>query len=418
MTTKFRTSFTQKEGHDAAKIIQGRIVNINLVKWTVDVAAQFDRHKYFNIQVSSPYLHHSNGEGISAFPEIGATCMVCVPSDSSPPFLLAFVMAHETVDDASPDAQSGTNSHGQQPANATDASFAGGRPKPKPGDIWMRTRDNNFVILHRGGVLQLGATELAQRIFIPLNNLVEDISGNYEHHNSNGSVVWGLQDGPSLEQFPSQFMQTFRVFATDKYADVKTAVGKVYNPVPEPDGGVALAQAGVAQGDDGKGSNPIIFEVTVSPKGFVAESGETASPSTVTNSVLKFTFDRTGNTLLRVEGNLYCQIKKKLTFKAQGDIEVSTEGNASMTAANGFDLDGGAYTHIKGKVVRLGQGIAPVARIQDLVEMRLLAAPVTLTFSSPPVPNTPIACTLSTLLGPIQVPFIGSITTGNNEVLA
>ena len=130
MASKFRNSFTHKEGVDEALILQGRVHNVNVVKWTVDIITQFDRKKYFNIQVGSPYMHHSNGEGIYAVPEVGATCMVCVPSDSSPPFVLAFTMAHELVDDASDDAPAGTNSHGASVPNATDASFAGGRPKP------------------------------------------------------------------------------------------------------------------------------------------------------------------------------------------------------------------------------------------------------------------------------------------------
>src|ERR1035437_6381596 len=115
--TKFRNSFTSKEGHGPAIIVQGSIININLTKWTVDIHAQYDRKNYYGIQVSSPYLHHSNGEGISCFPEVGATAMVCLPSDSSPPFVIAYVMAPETVDDSAPDAPAGTSSHAQQPAN-------------------------------------------------------------------------------------------------------------------------------------------------------------------------------------------------------------------------------------------------------------------------------------------------------------
>jgi hypothetical protein len=403
---------TSKEGHVAARIVQGSIVNINLTKWTVDIIAQYDRKRYFNIQVSSPYLHHSNGEGISVFPEVGATAMVCLPSDSSPPFVIAFVMAVETVNDSADDAPAGTTSHGQQTPNPTDASFAGGRPQPVPGDIWMRTRDDNFVILHRGGVLQIGATELAQRIFIPLNNLVTDISENYEHHNSNGSIVWGLQTGPSQTQIASQYMQTFRIFTADQYADIKLACGKVYSPVPEPDGGVTLVEAGVAQGDDGQGSNPIIFEVTVSPKGFVAQSGDLAdATATVQDSVLKFTFDRQGNTLLRTEGNLMIQVAKQLTFKLTQPFALEANDTASMTAKNGFDIDGGAYTHVKGSVVRLGAGQSGVARLSDLVSVQAAAVPCVVTFTNPPSagPNPAVLTT-----GPIY----GSILTGNPAVLA
>jgi hypothetical protein len=407
--SKFRTSMTQQEGHVPARVVQGYVTNINLTKWTVDIIGQYDRKKWFNIQVGSPYLHHSNGEGISIFPEVGATAMVCLPSDSSPPFVLAFVMPMETVDDSSTDAPQGTTSHGQQTPNATAASFSGGRPAPKPGDIWMRTRDNNFVILHRGGVVQIGATELAQRIYIPLNNFITDVSQNYQHYNSNGSIVWGMQLGASQTQIPSQFMQTFRVFATDQYADIKVAAGKVYSPVPEPDGGQVLAQTGVGQGDNGQGSNPIIYEVTVSPKGFVAETGALASSNTPAASVFKFTFDRTGNTLLRTEGNFTLQTAKTLLLKVN-DLTVEAADAVSMTAVNGFDIDGGQYAHIKGQVVRLGQGISAVARLGDVVTIQP-STPISITFGATPIPGVPA-------VGVLSLPISGTITTGNPAVKA
>lgn len=408
MTSKFRTSFTHKEGTDPAEVVQGRVVNINVVKWTIDVVAQYDRKRYFNVQVSSPYMHHSNGEGIYAVPEVGATAMICIPSDSSPPFVMAFIMAHELVDDSSDDAPQGTTSHGASVPNATDASFAGGRPQAIPGSIYLRTRDGNFVNLLRGGVLQLGSTELAQRIYIPLNNLVTDISENYEHHNTAGSVRWGLQDGAPQTTLPAQWQQTFRVFATDQYADVKIACGRVFTPVPEPDGGVTLAEAGIQPTDD----NPIIFEVSVSPKGFVAESGDLASPATVKNAVMKFTFDRKGNTLYRSEGNVIMQMNKKLTIKVTQDFDLSTGGLGTMTAKNGFDIDGGAYFHAKGEVVRLGQGEVPVARLGDIVSCPVVMVPVVITFAGPVV-GGPTPCTLT-----IPTGIGGTIVSGNGDVLA
>lgn len=423
MPSKFRNSMSQKEGHEASRIVQGSITNTNLTKWTVDINAQFDRKKYFNIQVGSPYMHHSNGEGMSVFPEVGATCMVCIPSDSSPPFVIAYVMASETVNDAKPDAPAGTASHGAPAAKATDSSFAGGRGVVKPGDMYMRTRDGNFVILHRGGVVSVGATPLAQRVYVPLNNFITDIDENYEHHNSNGSIVWGLQDGPSLAQYPSQYMHSFRVFATDQYADVKFACGKVYEPIPEPDGGIILAKAEVAKGDDGKGSNPIIFEVTVSPKGFVTESGAAVGPATGTSSVLKFTFDRTGNTLLRTEGNLYVQVKKVLTFDVTGAISISTQDAFSLTAVNGIDMDGGAYTNIKGKIVRCNAGEIPAARQGDMVSIPttlpfFVMSPVPVVTPAGPgtiAPGTPIRLSSKPVPG---MPLVGTINQcGNRTVL-
>ena len=400
MASRFRSSWTQVEGHEPAKIVQGRVMNVNLVKWTVDIAAQFDRKKYFNIQVGSPYLHHSNGEGIYVVPEIGATAMVCIPSDSAPPFVLAFVMAHQLVDASATDAPQGTSSHGTPTPNATDSSFAGGRPTAKLGDIWMRTRDGNFVILHRGGVLQIGATELAQRIYIPLNNQVMDVSENYSHHNAGGAITWGLQDGPSLDKFPSQYQHTMRVFANDQYADIRMSMGKVYKPMSDS----ASSDAGIG--------DPVIYEVAVSPKGFVADSGEEAPGGASSGAVLHFMFDRSGNTLLNVAGTVYFKLNKTLTFDVTGAVKVTTQDAFALTAMGGVDIDGTTHVALKGAVIRLKEGVIPVGRIGDQVSTPLVSWPVMITFASPPSPGVPAAATVS------GAPLIGTIIQGNPNVLA
>ena len=430
MATKFRTSFTSRQGHDAGRIVQGKVVNYNLNNWTVDVQGQFDRTFYKGISVGSPYLHHSNGEGMYVIPEVNATVMVAIPSDTSPPFVMCFVMTSETVDASAADAPQGTSSHGAPAANSTDSSFAGGRPPANPGDLWFRTRDDNFIILRRGGVLQIGSTELAQRIFIPLNNQVIDISQNYEHDNAGGTIAWGIQTGPSITQYPATFMQTLRVFANDAAADIKIASGYVTNPIPEPDQ-TGIGTAGVGAGDDGKGSNPIVYEVTVSPKGFNTQTGEALSGA-VAASVMKFTFDRQGNGLTRFAGNFYFQVTKNLTFDVTGTVTLTCEDSISVTAVNGIDIDGGSYTNIKGKVVRLGAGTLPVGRQGDVVTTPIdvtqpftAASPmmqVAITLQSPPVPGTPVSAMLQIIPSPGNLLLIGkvlgTITGGNPDVLA
>lgn len=409
MATKFRTSFTHTQGHDAAKVVQGRIVNVNTTKWTVDVVGQFDRTRYFGIQVGAPYAHYVNGEGFYAMPEVGAACMVCLPSDSSPPFVLSYVMPHAVVDDASDDAPVGTKSRTSARESASDVSFAGNRPAMGPGDIGWRGRDGNFVILHRGGVLQLGATELSQRIFLPLRNLMVDVSENYEHHNTGGSITWGLQDVTGAARAPSQQMQTFRVFADDRYADLRVARGRIYHPLGEPDGGVAQASAGIQGGDD----NPIVYEVALSPTGFVAESGDAAAASTVPNCVLRYVFDRQGNTFFRSEGNVTVKIAKKLSVQVAQGVDLQLAEGATLTAAKGLDLNGGTYAHIKGDIVRMGQGVIPVARLGDIVSTIVAGSPVLIQFASTPTPGVPMPALLTT-----TAPLIGSVSSANQQVLA
>lgn len=422
MSKRFaRTGMSSSAGTDPALVLQGRVVGINLVNWTVNIVCTFDRKKFFDIQIGSPYTNFNNGEGFYAFPEVGSICQVCVPGDTSPPFVLSFLMPHELTNGAADDAPLGTRSHGAPPANATDASFAGGRPRAKPGDMGIRGRDGNFVRLHRGGVLEIGATALSQRIFVPLNNLIIDVSENYAHYNTGGAVLWGLQDGPSQTNFPTQYMQTFRVFANDKYADVRLCVGKVYNPYPEPDGGTKLAAAGVGQGAD----NPIICELSVSPKGFVAETGDSASPATVKTSVLKFVFDRQGNVLFRMEGNLSIQVKKKMIIAVEDDIEITGQKALSFVVKDGAVLDGGASAHIKGKLVRLGPGTRPVARLSDLVQsyitqMPAVFIPIGTLSANVAAPAVPIPGTISIGVPPAGIPAMpitGTIVSAEPTVL-
>lgn len=400
---------TSTAGHDPAKVVQGRIVNVNLVNWTVDVVSTFDRHRYFDVQVGSLYAHYSRGEGAYAFPEVGAVVMVVLPSDSSPPYVQTFLMPMESVDTVSEEAPAGTRSHGAPAASPRDASFAGGRGRGKPGDIVLRGRDGNFVVLHRGGVLQVGASELAQRIYMPLSNLITDIAENYAMHSAGGSVTWGLQDGPSLTKYPTQYQHTFRVFANDKFADVRVSVGKVYTPLPEPEV-TTLPYANVAQTED----SPIICEIAVAPGGFAAENGDPSSSAVPKQSVFKFVFDRNGNTLLRC-AQLSFLTKK---YKVRSATSIEFEGETfSVKATGGMDLDGGSYAHLKGGIVRLGAGQSPVARVQDLVSVPVAAVPVVIVFANPPVPGANAG--VLTIGAPgAPLPLSGSIVTGNDKVLA
>jgi len=414
--TSFRSSMTSSEGHVPGRIVDGKVIGLNMVNWTVDVATTFDRKKYLNIQVASPYMHFSNGEGIYAMPEVGAKCTVCLPSDSSPPFVLCFIMPVEKVADASaPDAPHGTRSHGGVMDHATDARFDGGRPRAKPGDIIVRGRDGNFLILHRGGVLQIGATELSQRIFIPLDNHMMDISERYSHHNVGGSLLWGLQEG--VQDTAVINVETYRIFADDKYADIRISKGFVANPM-EPENPLPAR---------------VVYEVAVSPKGFNADTGDAASSATSGAVVYKFAMDRDGNISTTISGDVFCHIKKKLTLKVDEDINVSTNAALSVSSKNGMDISGGVYAHMKAALVRLGKGDIAVAFKGGLVSTPMTGAAGAIsgtatlsgmaTFAGAPVPGTPIGFTVSgasITISPATVsmalPQVGTIMNGNEAV--
>jgi hypothetical protein len=398
--TTFRNTMTSREGQTPARVVQCRVINVNINNYTVDVISSFDRHRYYNIQVGSPYLHYSNGEGFTCLPEVGATCTVCLPSDSTPPFVLGFLMPFQKIDDAStPDAPQGTVAHGAPVPYPSAVTFAGGRVRAKPGDIFCRGRDGNFIVLHRGGVLQIGATELSQRIFIPLDNRVLDISENYAHHNVGGSIVWGLQEGAGKAKLPTPYVETFRVYANDKYADVRISKGNVFAP---------LSGAGGLSGD-------VVYEVAISPGGFNADSGDAVSAETSRGLVYHVGVDRAGNGTILVSGTLTGRFKKAVTVDFDQDLTLRGKTNIVINAQDSATFNGGKLTHVQGDLVRLGAGEKAVARKGDPV-LCTVGPPGILTtviFPSLPIPG-PNPGTLIIFTQPLA----GTISAGNDKVRA
>jgi hypothetical protein len=396
---------TSPEGLGRTDIFLGRVVNVDLVNYTVDVFSQFDQQRCFQIPVGSPYLHANRGDGFSVMPEVGAKCAVCWPGDSSPPFVLAFVMPHETIPMAtSPDAPDGTTSHGSDNQSATNASFAGGRPTAKPGDMFVRGRDGNFIVLHRGGVLQIGANELSQRIYVPLNNMVMDFAENYAMHTAGGSIRWGIQEGEGITNLPTEYKQALRVYANDKYADIRIAAGRVHDPVPEVDEDALVDQQVAELGK----TEPIVYELTLARGGF---NGEDSSllPNTGSLVKLKFSFDRAGNAFLKFNGNVGLLCTKKLRLRVKQEMEIFADNTFNMSVKNDAKVTVGGTFELTGKVIKFNGGKTPIATLGSTVTCTL---PPNLLMAVPGPPGfAPIGGV------PMMLQIAGSVTSGDATLL-
>lgn len=406
--TAFRTSWTQPEGAFAAFIHEARIIDVNLVNWTVDCVTVFDQKRYFDIQVASPYLHPNVGEGIYAVPEVGCKCLVCIPSDGPPPFVLAFIMPVESIPFT--DEKAAAAEQGEPVGSYT---FRGGRPRPKLGDIYMRGRDGNFCILHRGGVLQIGSTHLAQRIYVPLQNLVTDISQNYNHFNTGGCINWGIRPGSPEENPECDYRQTFRVFANDEYADVRISIGQEHNPALEPtgdDGATSdMEQLGVNT------DHRINVEFLVAPGGFNSNTGMFGDSVNSRDVVkLRMLIDRGGNVMLRSEGSVVMRVKEKMRLRVDGDLElISSEGNITVQADGLCRIQGGSTLELAtdGGVVKLNGGSKPVASVgSQILITAQVPIPVMVQVAPPPAPPVPGVITAGAI-------FSGNVSTGNPTIL-
>lgn len=401
--TAFRSTWTQPEGLVSSMVIEGKVVDLNPTLWTVDVISQFDQRWYLNIQVGTPYLHSKRGEGIFVMPEIGAKCHVCIPSDGAPPFVLDFIMPQESLLDSGESSQDGVEA-------STNSTYAGGRNLAKPGDITMRGRDGNFITLHRGGVLQIGASELAQRIYIPLQNLVSDISQNYRHYNTGGSVNWFVASGESESNPPTIRKETFRLLAGDARATIRVAVGQLKDTVAEPQGGATsdLNQLGIGVGDD----NPIIVEVVIAPEGFGADNGS-PNGDTPGQTVLRYFFDKQGNAFLRSEGSVLLMTRKKLRVVCEDNIDITTRKSFTLTVANTTRIDGGSLLEMTAGVIKFNGGSKPLAHVGAVVDVHITVPLI----STPAAPGSPVSILpINPVTGQPQV-LKGVIISGNPTLL-
>lgn len=409
----YRVPWIQPEGAVAAFLHEARIIDINLATWTVDVRTQFDRRYFLNIQVSAAYAHPANGEGIYVFPEVGAKCFVCIPSDGPPPVVMGFVMPVTTIGDVgTDDAPNGTN---PSPGATTPsgATYAGGRPRAKPGDIYLKGRDGNFCILHRGGVLQIGSTALSQRIFIPINNVVTDISQNYHHYNTGGAINWAVQNGPDTVNPPTCFKQTFRLFANDANATVRVSTGTISDFVgldPKSVGASEVSNEGIGAAD-----SPIIYEVVISPDQISADDGATMK-GTRGSATMQFAFDKKGGTLLWAAGSIVLATKKKLIVRAEDDISVSTKTSLFMHADSNVRLESGNLLEIQGKLIKIGPGDKRVAHVGSPVLVSIPPGSLVAKIPPPVSAFVPVS-SVADPTGLLPITLVGTVSEGESNVL-
>lgn len=162
-------AFYQTPSNVPALIETGRVIDVDLNTYTLTATTQFTKKPHSGISWATPYQHYANGEGFHFIPEVGSLCWMCFPSDGMRPFILAWRSA------------------------MTEGDYRGLKPDLNPGDMYLGTRDDNFLILRRGGVVQIGGGPLNQRVFLPLDNSIQDFCENYGLSTPGGDLTWKVE---------------------------------------------------------------------------------------------------------------------------------------------------------------------------------------------------------------------------------
>jgi hypothetical protein len=155
-------------GFGSPVIETGVVYDVNVVLYSISVASQSSSRRWDNIPLMAPYVHYAEGEGVFVMPEPGATCWVCQSSEiGDRAFVLGFGVTWNE-----------------------EGSYGSTRRPMNPGDIYLGTRDGNSVFVRRGGVVQIQATPLAQRMYIPINNIIRDLCESYHLRAFGGDFLW------------------------------------------------------------------------------------------------------------------------------------------------------------------------------------------------------------------------------------
>jgi hypothetical protein len=191
-------------GYGNARILTGRVMAVNKTRWTVDVLCANGEFPQ-GIPIMPAYVG-MDGQGSFYLPEVDSLVMICYPSEGTTPFILGGCAVNyetETDDEVADD-------------------YRMNRPVLNEGDHMVSSKDGNFVIVRRGGVVELGASQVARRFYVPLSNMIRDFCENYELHTAGGSLTWRNrrddekhEDGEGGFKVPVEFQFQCKDFSGD-----------------------------------------------------------------------------------------------------------------------------------------------------------------------------------------------------------
>jgi hypothetical protein len=231
------------------------------------------------------YLHQNQGEGVSIMPEVGSTVWVCRPSETGKD---AFVLGWTPVQE--------------------NGTYRAGRILLNPGDINLSTRDGNFVYLRRGGIVQIGATQSCQRLYIPINNVIRDFSENYELSTPAGDLTWEVMRS---EEDGDGHQKCLLTLEAKEFSDDPNA-----SPI------IALKM-----GSHGDGNDTILTLETRDMGGGSVKTSLTISKS----GGIQWTIQ--GDVTTNITGNATISVSQKMNVTSTQDMTLQTQANLTAEGA-------------------------------------------------------------------------------------
>jgi hypothetical protein len=320
-----------------ATIQRGRIVDVDTSSYTCSVMTEFSQMPLTWVTWASPYENHDNGEGIYVMPEVGSICWLVEPSDGHIPFILGWTSLEDS-----------------------EAGHRNRKQDLNPGDIYMGTRDENHLWLRRGGVVEIGATPMCQRLYLPVDNIIRDFCENYLLQTVGGSMEWsvGIPQKSKAAKQQTQFVMKARQFADDAWPIAQLQIGSHSS---SPDTILSL----VVNDSGDPGAKPV-FSVNVN------KTGSMTFGQTSPDVAKKIQWDLSGNFEVKSAQSIWLKSLLPMRLESETIVDVSAQG-VSITALTSkvmVKAKGGmaVLPATGGPALTVGAGTTPVLlATQDLL---------------------------------------------------
>ena len=332
----------QKSGtHSAAAVATGTVVAVYPESRTIDVevdlSGESDIHS--NLAYGTLYTNVATGTHVDFVPEVGAKCLVLTLSDGSDPVVMGWVSAPRH------------GSFAKEDEDEPEEDYMGGRLGLAPGDIAMYNARGATVLLRKGGTLQIGASPLAQTVYIPIDNFIRHFFQNYEAKSLLGTLYWkhgAIKTGD--EETSAQLYWGMKKDVEDSFVTINVRAGRAgdeqFSPKQEELFGATREQSHLFSGSyPHDPQETTLISVCIDPEN--------------TGCTYVFQIDTEGNVFSKITGDIHWEV-----------------GSAHIYAAGGFDLKFGSVGRFNA-----GSDSALEMQVQSLV-VKALAGVVLSTSSA------------------------------------
>lgn len=381
-------TLTPEQASAPARIELATVVAVNALQYTVDLLTEFTHRQLVDVPVASMYAHKAHAGGMFVMPEVGSQCYAFSCGDGTS-FVLGFVVGPGT--DPSPNADQATG---------PGVSFAGKRAPLEPGDTFLGTRDRNHVILRRGGLLEIGATPLAQRVYIPIQNTIRDYFERYEAVSPLGEISWGhptiALDAPASDATgDTPVLVTYSVkyraqedITEGKYT-VEVRLGDLSSATLDPE----------LDGEHMFANSALLDETKTTPEDAAGTVSITVYSHMSKKVTYAFQLSREGDCVMKVGGYLhvesdkdaYLRVRKTLTvaFGAAADFLKLTEGGDVKVSAQEVAIHAATGARLRSPLARV-DAMGGVITLENASVLTLAASQIVMSAGAAPGSPLPV----------------------------